>query len=328
MAGPLDHLEREMFSPLGASPLVVLDARDDAARYRETNALIVGVDRDGALPAVDADAFDVLLTIASGAARPWVSVDAKALDAKLESFASAARATPLAASVLRQVLRLTETLPFAAALEVESLAYSTLLGGAEFRRWRAAHVAEPVRNVGAVTYARDGDHVTLTLASPETRNAMNAAMRDALWEALASVLDDPSAPRVTLRGEGACFSVGGDLDEFGANADLAQAHAIRTARSVARLIDELGPRCEVVFHGACIGSGLEGPAAAARRVALDDAFFQLPELQFGLIPGAGGTVTLPRAIGRHRACAMMLGGARVRASTAFEWGLVQAILPA
>jgi hypothetical protein len=327
MADRLDHLERERFSSLGETPLVVLDASEDAARYRETDALVAGVDRDGLLPGLDADAYDVLLTTAIKAPLPWVSVSASSLNAKLEGFADAVRAAPLAAGVLRQVLRITETMPFAAALTVESLAYSTLLGGEAFCTWRAQHKPKPLRNAGAVTYARDGDHVTLTLASPETRNAMTAAMRDALWEALAAVLDDPSASTVTLRGDGACFSIGGDLDEFGANPDLAQAHAIRSARNAARLIQELGPRIDVVFHGACIGSGLEAPAAARRRIAMDGAFFQLPELKLGLIPGAGGTVTITRAIGRHRACAMMLGGARVSAATALDWGLVHAIAP-
>jgi hypothetical protein len=328
MADPLDHLERERFSPLGETPLVVLDAREDPARYRDASAIVIGVDREAATPAVELGDFDVLLTSAARAQRPWVSVAAASLDAKVKSLTAAVRDTPLAAGVLRQVLRMTEHVSFADALAVESLAYSTLLGGAEFRRWRAAHAAEPVRNVGAVRYERGGDHVTLTLASPDTRNAMTAAMRDALWEQLAAVLDDPSAPRVTLRADGACFSKGGDLDEFGANADLAQAHTIRSARSVARLVHELGERIEVVFHGACIGSGLEGPAAAARRVAVEGAFFQLPELKLGLIPGAGGTVTVPRAIGRHRACAMMLGGARVGAAVALDWGLVHAVAAA
>ncbi|MDX2273994.1 MAG: enoyl-CoA hydratase/isomerase family protein [Hyphomonadaceae bacterium] len=325
MTDAFDHLEREAFSPLGETPLVVLDAGEDVRRYRETQAVIIGVDREGHLPALEANDFDILLTTAAKPPRPWVH--AASLDAKLESFTDTVRKAPLAAGALRQVLRIGENLPLADALQVESFAYSALLGGEEFRAWRAAHAAHEVNAVGRVEYAREGDHVTLTLASPETHNAMTAAMRDALCEALAAVLDDPSAPRVTLRGAGACFSVGGELNEFGANTNLAQAHAIRTLRSVAKLVDELGARIEVVFHGACIGSGLEGPAAAARRVAVEGAFFQLPEVRMGLMPGAGGTVTVSRAIGRHRACAMMLGGARVSAATALDWGLVQQILP-
>lgn len=321
-----DHLEAERFSALGPAPAVVLDATADAQSYAGTQAILIGVDREGLLPAVDENLFDVLLTSAANAPRPWVSVSAP--DVAITALTEAVRATPHAASVLRQVLRLTENLQLEQGLLVESLAYSALLGGAEFARWRQTNPAAPLNNIGRVEYARDGDHVTLTLASPETRNAMTAAMRDALFEALAAVLDDPSAPTVTIRAEGACFSTGGDLNEFGANTDLAAAHTIRTTRSIARLIDELGDRAEVVFHGACIGSGLEGFAAARKRVALDGAYFQLPEVRMGLIPGAGGTATVARAIGRHRACFMMLGGARLRAKSALEWGLVHAIPPA
>lgn len=327
MTARFDHIEREAFSPLGETPFVVLDAREDASRYRDTQAIIAGVDREGELPNASAADFDLLLTPAPSPPAPWVYVAASALQSKLDSFAANVRNAPYAAGVLRHVLRITESMPFADALAVESLAYSTLLGGAEFRAWRAAHTPHQVNNQGGVVYERDNDHVILTLNSPDTHNAMTAAMRDSLCEALAAVLDDPSEPIVTLRGAGACFSVGGDLNEFGANLDLAQAHTIRTTRSVARLVHELGARATIVFHGACIGSGLEGPAAAARRVAAEGAFFQLPELKMGLIPGAGGTVTVPRAVGRHRAFAMMLGGARVSAATALDWGLAHAIAP-
>lgn len=324
----LGHLELERFSPLGGEPLLVVDTSADANIYRGSQAIIVGVDREGALPALLADDFDILLTSAPNAPRPWISVSPSQLDAKIDTLHQTAHHAPFAASVLRQMLRINENLPTEQALLVESLAYSTLLGGAEFRAWRAATPASVVTSEGPMlNVARDGDHVTIALTQPTTRNAMSAPMRDALFDALAAALDDPSAPNVTLRGAGACFSVGGDLAEFGVCQDLAQAHSIRTMRSIAGLILELGERIDVHFHGACIGSGLEAPAAATRRVAKPGAFFQLPEVRMGLIPGAGGTVTVPRAIGRHRACAMMLGGARVSAATALEWGLIHAIEP-
>ena len=320
----LDHIEIEQFSPLGDTPLVACEAAFGAARYRNTNAIIIGTDSQGALPQVDEEEFDILLTTAKAAPRPWTTLPANALQQRLQTYDAAIRTTPHAAAVLRQTLRINEALPFDQALHVESFAYSTLLAGEEFRRWRKANPAQTsaTPHQAKVDYTREGDHVTLTLNAPETRNAMTAAMRDALYEALAAVADDPSRPNVTLRGAGACFSIGGALEEFGANPDLAAAHTIRTTRSVARLIDELGDRIETMFHGACIGSGLEAPAAAHKRSALSGAFFQLPELKMGLIPGAGGTVTIPRAVGRHRACAMMLSGARVSAATALEWGLL------
>lgn len=325
----MDHLEIEKFSPVGECPIVVLNAGEDATAYRAAQALVVGVDRDGLCPSVDARDFDILVTTAESAPRPWLSVAAGGLDGKLHAFEDAVRRTPVAASILRQVLRLNEGLTVAQGLVIESFAYSTALGGAEFRSWRGGAEVDETSVVGPgnVDFARDGDDVTITLSQTDTRNAMTAAMRDALFEALSSVLDDPSEPTVTLRGEGACFSVGGHLHEFGSNTDLAQAHTIRTMRSIAKLVGELGERVRVVFHGACIGSGLEAPAAAAHRAAIEGTFFQLPELKFGLIPGAGGTVTVPHAIGRHRACAMMLTGSRINAATALDWGLVHEVLP-
>ena len=94
---------------------------------------------------------------------------------------------------------------------MESLAYSTLLGGDEFRNWLAATQRSPLLPTATelVRYDRSGAHVTLTLSAPDTNNAMNAPMRDALWEGLANVLADPSRPDVTLRAQGRCFSTGG-----------------------------------------------------------------------------------------------------------------------
>jgi enoyl-CoA hydratase/carnithine racemase len=78
-------------------------------------------------------------------------------------------------------------------------------------------------------------------------------------------------------------------------------------------------------HGACVGAGVELPAFAARVVAREDARFWLPELSMGLVPGAGGTVSLPRRIGRQRTAWLALSGAQLDASTALRWGLVDEI---
>jgi enoyl-CoA hydratase/carnithine racemase len=178
-----------------------------------------------------------------------------------------------------------------------------------------------------VLYDRHDDSVTLTLTDPHTTNAMTAQMRDLLYEALANAIEDPTSPSVMVRGEGRCFSTGGDLPEFGTATDLAMAHALRTARSCAALLHRLGERAAVRLHGACIGSGIEIAAAASRRIAAQGTFFQLPELKMGLIPGAGGTVSIPRAIGRHRTLWLVLSGARLGAAKALAWGLIDEIEP-
>ena len=320
---PTDTLAAELFSPLGAEPLVLLDAL--ALPDRLPPAVLIAVDRAGALPAVDPDRFDALVTTRPNAPTPWASVVPSRLDAQLNMARADAAAAPIATAILARVLRITGQLQFEEALEVESFAYSALLGGAEFRRWRSTRQPGGASRAGAVRYDRDGAVVTLTLASPQTGNAMTATMRDALYEALANVLDDPGAPRVILKAEGRCFSTGGHLPEFGTATDLAQAHAIRTLRSSARLLHRLGDRAEVRLHGACIGSGIEVAAAAARRVGSPDTFIQLPELRMGLIPGAGGTVSIARAIGRHRLMWLVLGAFRLGAESAREWGLLHEI---
>ncbi|RLB42987.1 MAG: enoyl-CoA hydratase/isomerase family protein, partial [Deltaproteobacteria bacterium] len=82
---------------------------------------------------------------------------------------------------------------------------------------------------------------------------------------------------------------------------------------------------ECHVHGACIGSGIELPAFAHRIVAAEKTFFQLPELTMGLIPGAGGTVSILRRIGRQRTAYLCLSAKRITAPTALEWGLIDSI---
>lgn len=200
---PIDTLAAEVFCTLGVERLMVLDAL--ALPNCLPRAVLVAVDRAGALPAVDVDRFDRLVTTRSNAPAPWVSVVPSRLDAQLSMVRANAAAAPIATAILARVLRITGQLRFGDALEVESFAYSALLGGAEFRHWCSTRVAGEASVDGVVRYERDDDVVTLTLASPRTGNAMTAAMRDALYEALANVLYDPSAPRVILKARGAVF---------------------------------------------------------------------------------------------------------------------------
>jgi enoyl-CoA hydratase/carnithine racemase len=78
-------------------------------------------------------------------------------------------------------------------------------------------------------------------------------------------------------------------------------------------------------RGACVGAGAELPAFCGHVSAREDAFFQLPEVAMGLVPGAGGTASLPRRIGRQRTAWLALSGERISAQTAQRWGLVDEI---
>lgn len=320
MNGP-DHLDADRLSAPGGEPVLVVEAATWRRPEAPIQAVVIGVDRDGTLQTASLEDSDILATSAPAAPYPWVPLDT------VERLVGAVRAHPFAATIAAQVLRLTSKLPVADALAVESLAYSSLLGGAEFSHWRSSAKSDALTPPPSypVTVERDDDVLTLTLDDPENLNAMTAGMRDALYEALVNVLEDPSKPNVVLRGAGKCFSTGGALAEFGTAQDFAEAHAVRTLHSCARVLDALRERATVKLHGACVGSGIEIAAAAHRRIAAPDAWFQLPELAMGLIPGAGGTVTVARAIGRQRTLWMLLSGKRIGAAQAHAWGLIDAI---
>jgi enoyl-CoA hydratase/carnithine racemase len=323
------RLDCEAHAPVYGEPLVALDAEGNPeGAVGAPGTIVLGLDVAGRLPAVAAGGFDLLLTTAHGAPRPWVYIAPEDFDRDIRGLDERVCAQPLAASTLAQVLRVGESLSLADALVVESLAYSMLLGGPGFRRWRAEHPPRPGApdDQPRVQLHFEEGRMEIRLTRPERRNAFDARMRDALVEALRVVEDHPSAGLVTLCGEGPDFSAGGDLDEFGSTPDGATAHAIRTLRSPALLVSNLRDRITVRLHGACIGAGIEVPAAAGRVVARHDAWFRLPEVGMGLIPGAGGTATLPRRIGRHRTLYAALTGYRLAAPVAREWGLFDEVV--
>ncbi len=245
---------------------------------------------------------------------------AQALEKRIHSW-------PIAAMTLVQVLRSTERLPPSLGLDVESLAYSTLQSGPEFGCWLRERQGEalPDEPGEALLLQRDGDRIDAVLNRPQARNSITVEMRDAWIEALQLLAADDSIAELRFRGLGACFSVGGELRQFGTLPDPATAHWVRSVHSPARLLQQLRERITFFVHGACLGSGMELPAFGAHVVAHGKSFFQLPELQIGLIPGAGGTVSLTRRIGRQRVAWLVLSGRRINAQTALAWGLVDEV---
>lgn len=247
-------------------------------------------------------------------------------DPALDAVLATAAAAPVAATALAVVLRGAEHRTLEAGLVAESAVYSSLQGGPEFAAWRAGRPRRERPPEGdPVRVARDGDVLTITLDRPHVRNALSTAMRDGLVDAFAVAAADPSIAEVHLRGAGPDFCSGGDLDEFGSFPDPATAHLVRLQQSVGRSIALVADRVTAHLHGACVGSGIELPAFAGTVVAAPDARIALPEVALGLVPGAGGTVSIPRRIGRHRTARLALAGETVDAATALAWGLVDAV---
>lgn len=305
------------FVPADAGPAEVDAARRGAC-------VVVGVDRGAPPSRALLAAAD--LTLLSGPA-PREAVAVPDPGAAADALAARIAAFPLAATVLAGLLRWSGLLPVAAALEAESLAYSTLLAGPEFAGWLAARGPRPAPPSvpDPVLLDRADGELRITLHRPQRRNAYGRQLRDALVDALAVAELDPTVERVVLAGAGPDFCSGGDLDEFGTAADPATAHLVRTQAGAAAPLARLGPRVVARLHGCCIGAGAELPAWAGRVLAAPGTRFVLPELAMGLLPGAGGTVSLPRRIGRWRTLWLALTGTALDVATAREWGLVDEI---
>jgi hypothetical protein len=324
----LSPYAEESYSPVTGAPYLALDLR--SSKSEPTDADLRKVRRALArLPCTSVAICGPALSPAAAAVAAWVDI---ALDdaGELPPIVDAILRAPLAATAHAQLLRHSEGRDVHDGLIAESLVYSVLQSGPEFGAWLAAQTPrEPGKpELGpAVVAERSGDRLALTLNRPRRHNAFSAEMRDAFVEALRVAVGDDSISEVVVRGAGASFCSGGDLVEFGSHPDPSTAHAIRSTRNAARLLADCADRLRFEVHGACVGAGVELPAFAARVEAAQGAYFQLPEVGMGLIPGAGGTVSLPRRIGRQRTARFALTGERSDAATAQRWGLVDALRP-
>jgi enoyl-CoA hydratase len=305
-----------------------------AETLSDVDGLVVLVSPDGStLPDPQFAALSSLPCIVIAVDRPpqsaptWADLSPEASIATVDDVVRQIEQHPVAATSLAMLLR-SEHANLGAGLVAESAVFSLLQAGPEFRTWRTNHpVLEVMAETGpSVRLERPGPELQITLHRPHVRNALNRAMRDELLNALSLAASDLTLERVVLRGDGPNFSSGGDLNEFGSFANPASAHLVRLATSIGRAIHALGSRLTVEVHGSCAGSGVELPAFAHRVVARNDFSATLPEVALGLIPGAGGTVSIRSRIGRQRTALLAISGVKIDADTALKWGLVDAIV--
>lgn len=300
-----------------------LSPRVVAVLAAQRSRVLVGVARSP-LPPVAREVMEALaFTVApEGPGRSWID-SGSTNDAVLERVGSVVATAPLAALMLLDVLDVTSTCSVEHGLVVESLAYSTLLAGPEFGHWR---MTTPRREVPTgddpVLMTRDGAVLRVVLNRPARHNAFGHEVRNGLLGALEVARLDNSVARVELSGAGPSFCSGGDLDEFGTTPDVATAHGVRLAASAGMAVHRLRDVVRPELHGACIGAGIEVPSFAERVRARPGTSFALPETGFGLVPGAGGTVSLTRRIGRWRTAWLALTGHRLDLDRALAWGLV------
>jgi len=168
--------------------------------------------------------------------------------------------------------------------------------------------------------SRDGDIAIITLNSPPV-NALSAQVRDGLAEAFRKAIADPDAKAIVLICDGRTFIAGADITEFGKP---------MTGISLLELEDIIENSTKPVIaaiHGTALGGGLEVALCANYRIAVPSARCGLPEVNIGLLPGAGGTQRLPRIVGPEMALDMVTSGRHVPAKQSHAMGLVDELAP-
>ena len=176
-------------------------------------------------------------------------------------------------------------------------------------------------------FQKHGTVAHISLNRPQVVNAYNVQMRDDFSQALSAVQHDPGVGCLLITGEGRGFCAGADLTEFGTAPSQVIARQVRWERDVWGQLVNLDRPVVAAVHGYCIGSGLEIALLCDLRIAATGAVFALPEVQLGMIPAAGGTQTLPRAVGGSRAMDLLLTGRQFEAEEALAMGLVTRLVP-
>ncbi len=296
-------------------PILVIDDADQLASDVAATLADLPVVSVGIAPAGTAPAFDVLVD------------DVDAVTAVVDGVT----ANPMAAVTCCQALR-SGPAPMTpdgirTGLLLESTAYGTLQAGPEFARWLAGRGrrVRPEEPEPPVLIDASGREVHLSLNRPRLRNAWSAAMRDSLVDALRALAVPGDDRPIHLTGNGPAFCCGGDPAEFGTVDDSPTGHLVRSSANAAPWLDRLANRLTVTVHGPAVGAGVELAAFAGHLRATSRATFRLPEVSMGLLPGAGGTVSVPRQIGRQRTAWLCLTGATIDAARALDWGLVDEI---
>jgi enoyl-CoA hydratase/carnithine racemase len=180
-----------------------------------------------------------------------------------------------------------------------------------------------------VSTERDGAVAVVTIDHPPV-NALSAALLEELETELERLDEDESVRAIVLRGGGErAFVAGADISEFPALREAAN-HEGGSARGIQRLgahMDAADTPFVAAIQGFCLGGGLELAMCCDIRVAAEDAQLGQPEIKLGLIPGGGGTQRLPRLAGLGRALLLNLTGDFIDGRTAYEWGLVERVVP-
>ena len=169
----------------------------------------------------------------------------------------------------------------------------------------------------------------ITINRPDKLNALNATVMQELSSAVTQVETDDGIRGVLLTGAGPkAFVAGADISELAAQGPVDGKARAQLGQSVFRRLERCGKPVVAAVNGFALGGGCELAMACHLRVASEAAKFGQPEVKLGIGPGYGGTVRLPRLVGKGRALELLLTGDMIDAAEALRIGLVNRVVPA
>lgn len=170
---------------------------------------------------------------------------------------------------------------------------------------------------------------TITINRPDKLNALNDAVIAELGDAIARVESDDAIRGVLLTGAGAkAFVAGADIAELAEQGPFDGKARALAGQAVFRRFERSRKPVVAAINGFALGGGCELAMACHIRIAGENAKFGQPEVKLGICPGYGGTVRLPRLVGRGRALELLLTGGMIDAEEAYRIGLVNRVVPA
>ena len=287
------------------------------------NLIIVGILNcsDEELPSNLLKSFDILLTDSRLSRLPAFVEDISIAIQELDEMISLHTQPAL---VLAHLLRQKAYQNVSQGLVLESLSYGILQSGSQFKTWlnQRGDISQVLDQKPVVLANRSDELLEIYLNRPERSNAYSSDMRDQLFDFLQIARFDETVTKVKLHGLGKSFCSGGDLAEFGSVDFPPDGHITRMYKSPALSSHSIADKLEVYLHGVCAGAGIEIPAFASRVFGNESVEIFLPEISMGLIPGAGGTVSLPRRIGPQKTAYLAMSGKTLSLSDALAWGLI------
>ena len=171
---------------------------------------------------------------------------------------------------------------------------------------------------GKVNYSVSGNIAILEVDNPPV-NPLSSGVRAGLFDNIAKANNDDSIEGIILTGAGRSFIAGADISEFGQKSDGPDFH------TALREVEFSKKPVLAAINGTALGGGLETALVCNYRMGTQKAIVGLPEVNLGLLPGAGGTQRLPRLIGPSQALKMMITGAPISAKKALDQGIIDAI---